>query len=406
MSEDSYGECGNRLLPAEKPVCDHLRMTTPRSLLVDPDNECDYHVASRCVRRAFLCGVDPLTGRDCSHRRGWLLQRLKQLTPCFAVDVYSYTVLSNHFHLALRHDPVACRFWTDEEVAWRWFDAFPPKEHGEVVEELKPERRELMLGDPNRVAAARRTLGSLSGFMKHLKQPIARRANLEDDCEGHFFEQRFYSGALLTEEAMIAAMAYIDLNPVRAELADRIEAITDTSIAERLQVNSAEALDEYLRPVLSGLDDYVVGGSTTWSSPEVPDGTEHCIDEYADTHIASASEEDEAGALQPQPATGDAEMPPTGSIQGVAAPDCGNGNRSRRKRSPPPAIRLVDYIDILRGMVDAEQISTVVPPNRVAEWLARTKVLKRRQRAYGNEAALRNWTADRGLRLREVALPV
>ena len=44
-------------------------MTTPRKLLVDPVNECDYHLVSRCVRRSFLCGPDPLTGRDCSHRR-------------------------------------------------------------------------------------------------------------------------------------------------------------------------------------------------------------------------------------------------------------------------------------------------------------------------------------------------
>ena len=73
-------------------------------------------------------------------------------------------------------------------------------------------------------------------------------ANLEDDRTGHFFEQRFYSGALLTEEALIAAMAYVDLNPVRAKLANRIEEIRDTSIGERLQVNSAEALADYLRP--------------------------------------------------------------------------------------------------------------------------------------------------------------
>ena len=94
----------------------------------------------------------------------------------------------------------------------------------------------------------------MSHFMKHLKQPVARRANLEDDCTGHFFEQRFYSGALLTEEAPVAAMAYVDLNPVRAELAKRIEAIRDTSICDRLLENSAEALEDYLRPVLSGLD--------------------------------------------------------------------------------------------------------------------------------------------------------
>ena len=247
-------------------------MTTPRKLLVDPVNECDYHLASRCVRRSHLCGFDKHTGRNFSHRRGWLPERLRLLVPSFAVELYAFAVMSNHFHLAVRHDPLACRAWDDAEVA-RWFDAFPPTAAGEVVEELKPERRELMLGDPDRVARARATLGSMSHFMKH-KQPIARRANLEDDRTGHFFEQRFYSGALLTEEALIAAMAYVDLNPVRAKLAKRIEAIRDTSIGERLQVNSAEALADYLRPVASGLD----GWSTADSRPRAVVAVEACVD--------------------------------------------------------------------------------------------------------------------------------
>ena len=150
-------------------------MATPRRLLVDPENECDYHLVSRCVRQAFLCGVDG--DRDYSHRRGWLVERMRQLAPCFAVDVYAYTVLDNHFHLVLRHDPLAGRGWSDEEVAWRWFEAFPPTEHGEVVQALKPERRELMLGDPDRVAHARRTLGSMSDFMKHLRKPRPSRSS-------------------------------------------------------------------------------------------------------------------------------------------------------------------------------------------------------------------------------------
>ena len=123
-------------------------MATPRHLLVDPVNECDYHLVSRCVRRAFLCGVDEHADRDYSHRRAWLVQRLGQIAPCFAVDVYAYTVLSNHFHLVLRHDPLAHRGWSDEEVARRWVEAFPPTERGVVVEALKPERRELILDNP------------------------------------------------------------------------------------------------------------------------------------------------------------------------------------------------------------------------------------------------------------------
>jgi putative transposase len=53
-------------------------------------------------------------------------------------------------------------------------------------------------------------------LMKHLKQPIAYQANREDRCSGHFFEGQFYSGALLDENAVVAAIAYVGLNPMRA----------------------------------------------------------------------------------------------------------------------------------------------------------------------------------------------
>ena len=230
-------------------------MTTPRRLLVDPDSACDYHLVSRCVRRAFLCGRDPLTGRDHSHRRGWLVDRIRALARCFAVEVHAYAVMSSHFHLVVRYDPRACEAWSDAEVARRWTEAFPPAEDGRPSAERAAAAEELLLGNGERLKRARRTLGSLSFFMKHLKQPVARRANLETGDAGHFFEQRFYSGALLTEEALVAAMAYVDLNPVRAGIAARIEECGDASAGERVRENSAGALAAYLAPVASGLSD-------------------------------------------------------------------------------------------------------------------------------------------------------
>lgn len=161
--------------------------------------------------------------------------------------------MSNHFHIVLHYDPNACLAWSDEEVARRWIEAFPPRIRDGDVDAAKNAAREQLLRDPVRLSRARRTLGSLSHFMKHLKQPIARRANLEDGCDGHFFEQRFYSGALLSEKAMLAAMAYVDLNPVRAKLAQRIEECHDASVITRLKENSAAALAAYLRPIASGL---------------------------------------------------------------------------------------------------------------------------------------------------------
>ena len=228
-------------------------MATPRYKLVDEENTACYHVTSRCVRRAWLCGYDHFTRRDYSHRKGWLVERMKQLAQCFAVEIFGHAVMNNHFHMVLRYDPNACKSWTDEEVAWRWVEAFPPRGPGDPDEERKAEARLLLVEDPEALARARRTLGSLPGFMKHLKQPIARRANEEDDCTGHFFEQRFYSGALLSEEALLAAMVYVDLNPVRAgEVRELIEC-RDTSIGERLQEHDEEALEAYLAPVASGL---------------------------------------------------------------------------------------------------------------------------------------------------------
>ena len=154
-------------------------MTTPRRLLVDPVNACDYHLVSRCVQQAFLFGRDPATGRDNSHRKQWLVDRLKLLACCFAVEIYAYCIMSNHFHLIARYDPLACWGWSDEEVARRWVDAFPPTKKGKVLEERKPEARELLLGSPNRLLRARRTLGSLSDFMKHLR---IMRPNIACSC--------------------------------------------------------------------------------------------------------------------------------------------------------------------------------------------------------------------------------
>jgi hypothetical protein len=94
-------------------------MGYPRSHLVDPDGGI-YHVCSRCVRRAFLCGHDSATGFDFVHRRQWLEDRILALAQLFAVKLYGYAVMSNHYHVVLEVEPKAVSRWSDDEIADRW----------------------------------------------------------------------------------------------------------------------------------------------------------------------------------------------------------------------------------------------------------------------------------------------
>lgn len=230
-------------------------MTTPRSKLVDSTVALHYHIVSRCVRQAWLCGKKAKSKKDYSQRKHWLEQRMFHLAKYFAVEIDAYAILANHFHMVVYFDPTACKQWTVEEVAFRWVEAFPPTKNGCVCEDLKLLQREKLVKDETLLEDRRKKLGCLSTFMKHLKQPIALRANSEDGCKGHFFEKRFYSGALLNEQAVLASMAYVDLNPVRAKIARSITQCQNTSIAKRLEAleNSIERLKVALEPVVSGL---------------------------------------------------------------------------------------------------------------------------------------------------------
>jgi hypothetical protein len=232
-------------------------MATPRKYLVDPNVPLFYHLVSRCVQSTTLCGIDPITGKDCSHRKQWLFDRLNFLVQYFAVDLYGYAIMDNHFHLALYHNPKAHLLWSASQVADRWLAISPPRawKDNEVTPEMVAAAKQALIDDDARLLHVRKQLGSMSTFMKFLKQGIARRANLERGTAGHFFEQRFWSGALVSERAILSCMAYIDLNPVRALIVRTVEDIRHAGIRDRLLTAEADpaSLEEYLQPLRCGL---------------------------------------------------------------------------------------------------------------------------------------------------------
>jgi hypothetical protein len=191
-------------------------MTYPRAHLVDTDNGGFYHCISRCVRRGWLCGRDSLSGRSFEHRRDWVEARLLELANLFAVDLYGYAVMSNHYHCVVEVLPAKAAEWSDDEVARRWCALCPASTEQETA--LK---RFALLAIQKRVDGVRTRLASLSWFMRFINEPIARRANREDNVTGRFWEGRFKSVALLDEAGVIACMAYVDLNPVRAKMSTR-----------------------------------------------------------------------------------------------------------------------------------------------------------------------------------------
>ncbi|WED20684.1 transposase [Vibrio sp. JC009] len=209
-------------------------MTTARSRQVNPDVTPYYHVVSRCVRKTYLCGFDETSQRCYEHRREWIEGRIKDLSRVYCVDICAYAVMSNHYHLVVHLNRRKAQKLTCQEVIERWSGLHhqPNLIQKMVDKELKSEAEYLKAQEI--VESWRERLSNLSWFMKELNQDIAQKANSEDKCKGHFWESRFKSQALMDEQALLSAMAYVDLNPVRAGVAEVPEESEHTSIKERI----------------------------------------------------------------------------------------------------------------------------------------------------------------------------
>jgi len=209
-------------------------MTSARRQLIDANATPFYHVINRCVRRAFLCGEDKLTGRSYEHRRGWIVDKIKALSAIFCIDICAYAVMSNHYHLVLKIDVDKAKSLTQKDIIRRWCQI--TKGHAVATKYMNGDALidgEVMLLD-RLLAEWHERLSSISWFMRCLNEEIARKANREDECKGAFWEGRFKSQALLDEQALLACMMYVDLNPIRAGIADSLQSSDFTSIQERI----------------------------------------------------------------------------------------------------------------------------------------------------------------------------
>ena len=262
-------------------------MTQARETIVSVTDTPYYHCVSRCVRRAFLCGKDHYSGNDYEHRRKWLEDKLHHTAEAFAIKLCAYAVMSNHYHVVLHLRPDLSNSWSDREVVKRWHSIF----NGNLLSQrflsndtLLNSQRERLSED---IALWRERLSNPSWYMRIVNEAIARKANKEDNCSGRFWEGRFKSQALLDERALLACMTYVDLNPIRAKMADSPEDSDHTGIKSRitaLQKNqpSQQTIAEFVgsNPESKGLPfllkDYLE--LTDWTGRLIREGKRGSID--------------------------------------------------------------------------------------------------------------------------------
>ena len=166
-----------------------MARTNRRDVLADDEIQV-VHCINRCVRRAFLCGRDPLTDRDYEPRRELIRQRLEFLAGVMGVEVLGFAVMSNHFHCILRsrHDVVDT--WSDDDVARKWWMLCPARKDKEGTP-AEPTEFELhsIRNDSAGLKDKRKRLSSISWFMRFLSERIAKQANKQDECTGRFWKR-------------------------------------------------------------------------------------------------------------------------------------------------------------------------------------------------------------------------
>ncbi|MGF1765655.1 transposase [Aliivibrio kagoshimensis] len=267
-------------------------MTVPRSQLICSEATPYYHIVSRCVRRSYLCGVDSVTQQSFEHRRGWIEDKLKELSAMFCIDICAYAIMNNHYHLVLSIDCDGVKNLSEQEVVDRWcsLHEMPVLIHRYLTKQDTHSSTKVVCQQI--ISEWRERLSSISWFMKIINQTIARLANKEDDCTGHFWEGRFKSQALLDEKALLTAMAYVDLNPIRASMADSLETSDFTSVKERLAALKSNKLtppclhpfignptNEVIKGIPFRLDDYLE--LVDWSGKQIKPNKRGAIDASA-----------------------------------------------------------------------------------------------------------------------------
>jgi REP element-mobilizing transposase RayT len=133
------------------------------------------------------------------------------------IEVITYCMMSNHFHLLLRV-PQA-QDLTDEELLERMEALYGKK--GTLVELARKAMAQHGRVDQDIRQSMLERMGDVSAFMKEFKQRFSRWYNRQTGRFGTLWAERFKSVLVEDQPGVVETLAaYIDLNPVRAGLTD------------------------------------------------------------------------------------------------------------------------------------------------------------------------------------------
>jgi len=171
-----------------------------------------YHAMSRVVGGQLLLG---------DREKEVLRKMLWQVADFSGVEVLTYCMMSNHFHVLVRV-PEKARL-SDAELLRRFKVLYPKPTKYQTVEFARIELS-LLAGDADAEAIRDQLLArmsDLSEFMKTLKQRFSVWYNRNHNRYGTLWMDRFKSVLVEGDGNPLQTMAaYIDLNPVRAGLVE------------------------------------------------------------------------------------------------------------------------------------------------------------------------------------------
>ncbi len=167
----------------------------PRLLVKEED--AIYHVISRTALNGYVFG---------DVEKDYLFSLIKRLSGIYFVEVFGYCIMGNHFHLLIKMK--ISDDYSDSEVKRR------------IGLSYSDESRVVTDGQ---IPCFRDKFSNLSEFVREIKQRFARYYNKLHGRRGYFWGDRFKSVIVEKGDTLINCLAYIDLNPVRANIVEKPE---------------------------------------------------------------------------------------------------------------------------------------------------------------------------------------